>query len=322
MDPLSDTLSLVGIRSARCTRFEAGGAWALRFPAKPAIKFVAVLEGGCWIAMPDAEPRRLRRGDTFLLTDAPAYVLATDLDLRPEDGVALFDGGRADRARHGGHDTVLIAGAFVFEDGAAQRLLGDLPPFLLIPAEHGAAPVLRSTLLILDGEIGTDRMGGALMTQRLAEILLVQALRAFAATHREAGWIGALADRRIGAAMRLMHGDVARAWTVDALARAVGMSRSSFAHRFRAVVGTTPLKYLGRWRMEFALQALRRGEVSVASLARRLGYRSESAFGNAFKRRFGRAPKRYWRDASDARTAGYSAASGSRERERHAEASA
>lgn len=298
MDPLSDTFALVGIRSARCTRLEAGGAWALHFPAKPALKFVAVLQGGCWIAMPDAAPRRLGAGDTFLLANAPAYTLATDLDLPPEDGVALFDGGRAVAGRHGGDDTVLVGGAFVLAEGPAQRLLGDLPPFLLIPAEDEAAPVLRRTLLILDGEIGTDRMGASLMTQRLAEILLVQALRAFAAAHGHAGWIGALADRQIGAALRLMHGDVARAWTVQALAQGVGMSRSSFAQRFKAVVGTSPLDYLLNWRMELALDALRRREVSVAGLATRLGYRSESAFGAAFKRRFGRAPKRHSRHAA------------------------
>lgn len=301
MDPLSETLSLIGIRSARCTRFEAGGAWALHFPAKAALKFAAVLKGECWIAMPDAGPRRLREGDTFLLADAPAYVLATDLDLPPRDGVALFDHGRAAAARHGGDETVLVGGAFVFEEGAAQRLLGDLPAFLLIPAEDPAATVLRGTLLILDGELGSDRMGASLMTLRLAEILLVQALRAFAARTGSTGWIGALADRQIGGALRLMHGDVARAWTVEALAQASGMSRSSFAQRFKAVVGTPPLDYLLRWRMELALRALRRNDTTVASLAKRLGYNSESAFGSAFKRTFGRAPKRYWRDAAGMR---------------------
>jgi transcriptional regulator GlxA family with amidase domain len=139
-------------------------------------------------------------------------------------------------------------------------------------------------------------MGASLMTRRLADILLVQALRAYVAVHGadSAGWIGALNDRRIGAALNLMHGDVGHNWKVNELASAVGMSRSGFALRFKELVGIPPLDYLMRWRMQLARDALRRDESSVASLAVKLGYASESAFGNAFKRIFGRAPKRYW----------------------------
>ena len=139
-------------------------------------------------------------------------------------------------------------------------------------------------------------MGASLMTHRLADILLVQALRAYVGLRGKdsAGWIGALTDERIGGALRLMHGDAGRHWTVDGLARAVGMSRSAFAARFKELVGASPLDYLLRWRMQLAREALRRNEASVASLADRLGYASESAFGNAFKRVHGRAPKRYW----------------------------
>lgn len=299
-DPLSDVLALVGVRSARCTRFEAGGAWALRFPAKPALKFAAVLRGECWIALPDCEPQRLAAGDTFLLANAPDYVLANDLERPPQDGVALFDEGRADAARHGGDETVLVGGAFAFEPGQARLLFGALPPFLLVPEHDPAAQALRGTLALLDREIGGDRMGAGLVTRRLAEILLVQAVRAYAGPKGGPGWIGALADRRIGAAIRLMHGDVARSWSVAELAGAVGMSRSSFALRFSRLAGTPPLDYLLRWRMELARDALRRPDASVASLAERLGYSSESAFGHAFKRAFGRAPKRYWRHPADA----------------------
>lgn len=195
---------------------------------------------------------------------------------------------------------MLVGGAFAFEPGQARLLFGALPPFLLVPEHDPAAAALSGTLALLDREIGGDRMGAALVTRRLAEILLVQALRACTATRGGPGWIGALADRRIGAAIRLMHGDVARSWSVAELAGAVGMSRSSFALRFSRLVGTPPLDYLLRWRMELARDALRRPDVSVASVAWRLGYTSESAFGHAFKRAFGRAPKRYWRQPADA----------------------
>jgi len=296
MDPLSEVFSLLDIQSARCTRLEAGGTWALRFPAKPALKFAAVLRGWCWILLPGEPPYRLGTGDTFLLSNAPSYVLANDQQKAPEDGIALFDWTHSDAAHHGGDETVLLAGSFVFQPGNAQLLLDALPSFMHVPAQDSAAAVLRSTLELLDSEIRSARMGASLMTYRLADVLLVQALRAYVGMRGQdsAGWIGALTDERIGGALHLMHGDVGRHWTVDKLARAVGMSRSGFAARFKSLVGVPPLDYLLRWRMQLAREALRRNEGSVASLADRLGYASESAFGNAFKRVCGRAPKRYW----------------------------
>lgn len=295
MDPLSDVFSLLDIQTARCTRLEAGGAWALRFPAKPALKFVAVLRGQCWITLPHAEPSRLVGGDTFLLANVPPYVLANDRQKTPEDGIALFDWEHSDTALHGGSDTVLLAGSFAYEPSDAGLLLQALPPFMHIAADSPAAPILRGTLEILDREIRSDRMGASLVTRRLADVLLVQALRAHVAMAgpEGTGWIGALADPKIGAALRLLHGDAARHWTVAELARAVGMSRSSFALRFKTLVGMPPLDYLLRWRMRLARSFLRRND-TVASVASRLGYASESAFGNAFKRVHGRAPKRYW----------------------------
>jgi AraC-like DNA-binding protein len=295
MDPLSDLFSMLRLKSARCTRFEAGGAWALRLPAKPALKFAAVLRGECWLILPGMEPHRLRAGDTFLLANAPSYVLANDREMAPGDGIELFDWEHSDIAHHQGDDTVLVAGSFLFEAADAQSLLETLPSFMLIPASDAASTVLRATLAILDGEIRSTRMGASLVTSRLADILLVQALRAYVAGEGagSSGWIGALADPQIGSALSLMHNQVAERWTVDGLASAVGMSRSAFALRFKETVGVTPLDYLLRWRMQLARDALRRRE-TVSSIAAATGYASESAFGNAFKRVYGRAPKRYW----------------------------
>jgi len=295
MDPLSEVFSLLDIRSARCTRLEAGGSWALRFPAKPALKFAAVLRGACWIMLPGAKASRLAAGDTFLLNNAPSYVVANDPQRPPDDGIKLFDWDHSDAAHHDGDDTVLLAGSFTFELSNAHLLLDALPPFMLIPADNPSAAILRGTLEILDHEIRSGRMGASLVTRRLADVLLVQALRAYVDAHGDvsSGWIGALADPRIGAALSLMHGDVARPWRVEELARGVGMSRSGFALRFKSLVGVPPLDYLLRWRMQLARQDLRRGD-TIAGVAARLGYASEGAFGHAFKRIYGRAPKRYW----------------------------
>jgi AraC-like DNA-binding protein len=295
-DPLSDVFSLLDIRSARCTRLEVGGRWSFRFPTKPALKFTAVSRGQCWIVLSGERPFALAAGDTFLLANAPAYVVANDLDKDPEDGIAFFDWEHSNIARHGGDETALIGGSFVFERGNAQLLLDALPSFIHIPASDRAAAILRGTLAVLDEELGSAELGSTLMTRRMGDILLVQALRAYVAREGAdgTGWIGALTDPRIGAALSLIHNDPGHGWTVNELAATIGMSRSGFALRFKELVGAAPLDYLTRWRMNRAREALRRNEATVASLAATLGYTSESAFSNAFKRVLGRAPKRYW----------------------------
>lgn len=295
-DPLSQVFSLLDVRAARCTRFEAGGNWSYRFPAKPALKFGAVIRGDCWIDFGNEAHHRLVTGDCFLLANAPAYVLANDERLAPEDGMAAFDWAQSDVARHAGSDTVLLAGSFGFEASDAELLLDALPRFLLIPSRSPSASVIHSTLQILDLEIRGTGIGAAVLTDRLADVLLVQVLRA--ALDQSAGegfgWINALLDARIGKAIRLMHENDAHRWTLDALAGAVAMSRSAFSKRFKSLVGLAPLDYLLRWRMRLARDQLRRG-ATVSAAAAQLGYASESAFGHAFKRVYGHAPKRYWR---------------------------
>jgi len=293
-DPLSELLTLVTLGSARCTRLEAGGAWALWFPELTRLKFVAVLRGTCWIMLPDAPAHRLKAGDTFLLTNS-RYTVASAPEVEPQDGTALFDAAETDIVRLGGSEIVMLGGGFVFEGGNEHLAINVLPPFMHIPAAQPAATVLRDTLAMLDRELEQSQMGTTLMTQRLADIMLIQALRAYVSEHGtgSAGWIGALCDRKIGKALALMHSDIAHGWTVGELASAVAMSRSAFALRFKTMVGVAPFEYLRHWRMQLAENALRRKASSVAALAAKLGYSSESAFGHAYKGTFGRSPKQH-----------------------------
>lgn len=296
MDPLSEVFSLINIRGARCTRFEASGRWSYRFPAKPAVKFGAVLAGDCWIDFGEGQRHQLAAGDCFLLANAPSYFLANDDHVLSDDGMSAFDWAQSDVARHEGNDTVLIAGTFSFEESDADLLLDSLPTFLLIPSRNASATVVRSTLAILDIEIKGTQIGAAVLTDRLVDILLVQVLRAALIQDDgdSLGWISALADPRIGRAIGLMHRDAAYPWSLETLAASVAMSRSAFSKRFKSLVGLAPLDYLLRWRMRLARNALRRGS-TVATVASKVGYSSESAFGHAFKRIYGIAPRRYWR---------------------------
>ena len=158
-----------------------------------------------------------------------------------------------------------------------------------IPRTAGA---VARTLESLRAEVGEGQVGGTLVAERLAEILVVEAIRAYLANGApmRTSWIGALADRRIGAALRLMHGDVARRWSASMLAAEVGMSRSAFTQRFAERVGRPPLDYLTHWRMVLARRRLSEG-AEIAKVAAAVGYTSQSAFTHAFKRTLGHTPR-------------------------------
>jgi AraC-like DNA-binding protein len=297
MDPLSDVFTLLNVESVLSARLDAGGTWALHFAAYRHVKFGAVLAGSCWLCVDGNElPVRLGAGDCYLLTNGLPYRIGSDLETEAVDGGPVFAQAVNGTVRYGtGEGTSLIGGRFAFDETNARLLLDSLPPVIHIRAGSDPAAVLRSMLHLLANETSTLQFGAPLMADRLAHVLFIQALRAFVATETRlpAGWLGALADPKIGAALRLMHGEVARRWTLPELAEAVGMSRSSFALRFKTLVGLAPLDYLLRWRMQLAGQALRSDDRSVSSIAFELGYTFESAFSTAFKRVMGCAPKQY-----------------------------
>lgn len=296
MDPLSELFSLIDMRSAASYRLEAGGQWSLRFPPQSHFKFCTILQGQCWITLNGTSPQRLVTGDTYLLCNSQEYVLANDLNCPIEDGAMLYTKAQTNTVHYGGNETVLVGGEFTFETGNADLFLGTLPQFIHITTQNPAANLLSETLTVLNNELMNENLGRTLMTRRLADILLIHTLRAYVSGigNDRIGWLAALADVKIGAALKLMHNDVRRSWTLGHLASAVAMSRSSFSSRFRDLVGIPPLEYLTRWRMYLARDALRNDNVSIAMLASNLGYSSESAFRNAFKRVLGYPPRSYW----------------------------
>jgi transcriptional regulator GlxA family with amidase domain len=171
--------------------------------------------------------------------------------------------------------------------------LDALPPFLHIGSSSPSATAMARILGLLEVQAEMTAMGGALVAVKLAEVLLVEALRAYSADKGRTfvGWISALGDRQIGEALRLMHGELAFAWTVSALAKRVGMSRSAFSDRFAGLVGRPPMDHLRGLRMALAQQMLEDGATDVGLVAAHVGYSSQSAFGQAFRRTFGRSPK-------------------------------
>jgi AraC-like DNA-binding protein len=298
-DPLSDVLSRLEVQSFLSRRLEASGSWALRFPDYRHMKFGGIIEGSRWLWIEGVtEPVRLDAGDFYLLSHGGPYCFASDVKAKPVDGLAFmeehFEPDGVVRFNGGGARTVGTGGRFTFNDETSGLLLTSLPPLIHIRGSLLHARALRSALDLITFETEAARLGGAAIGAGLCSIVLVNILRAYlAGDERPRGWLGALSDQHIGAALRLMHGNVAQRWKVSDLASAVGMSRTSFAERFKSLVGMAPLEYLTRWRMTIARDALRREDANLATIAEAIGYESDTAFSLAFKRRFGSSPGRY-----------------------------
>lgn len=291
-DTFSDVLAVLGTRSVRGTALEASGNWALSFDGRARLKFVAVMRGRCWLVLPGLPPEPLAEGEVVLLSDTN-YTVASDPTLQPAEGMALYalPGQHTVRLAEG-CDTILIGGGSGFAEECASFVLGALPRFLRIERTSPSARSIARTLAFLQEEVRSESVGGVLIAERLADILVVEAVRAYVATRPSGslGWISALADPRTARAIALMHGDVARRWTVPMLAREIGMSRSALTQRFSQRVGRPPLEYLTLWRMLLAQRKLAVGS-SVSQVAAEVGYTSQSAFAHAFKRTMGRTPR-------------------------------
>lgn len=303
-DPFSDILRLTNARSLVTGGFTAGGPWAIRFPAPSTIKFFAVVKGQCWASIDgEQKPIRFDTGDIGLLVAARAFTLASDPDVSPLDAMSLFSGAGRSTAQLGDGQDFAHLGGHVLLDPSSGRLLTDiLPPWLHLPSRAPQARAFRHLLDQLVEERAAGLPGAELATAQLAQLLFIQILRAHLETaeHLPASWLRALGEPRIAPALQLMHGDPGRAWHLEELARACAMSRTSFASHFKAAAGVAPLTYLTEWRMRLAERRLREETTSISAIGQTLGYGSESAFSNAFKRVTRQSPRAYRNGVSDA----------------------
>lgn len=296
MDPLSDVISFLQLRSYRVGGFEAGGRWSLGFDGYEAIKCYAVTAGACWISVKGGgDPKFLQEGDCVLLPHSLPFQIASDLALAPDDWRGHFlDAGEGAIVKLNEETGITVLGShFQLAGWQAQLLLGVLPPIIHLRGEADHEK-LRWAFDRLHHELTDRQPGGILVAQQLACMIFVQVLRLYLDDGEGQGWLFALSDKHVGAAIAAMHQQPARRWTVAELADAAGLSRSGFAARFRALVGDGPIEYLTRWRMLLAGRSLSRGE-TVSMIACSLGYESESAFRTAFKRVTGRTPRHHAR---------------------------
>jgi AraC-like DNA-binding protein len=300
MDPLSDVLSLLKPRNYLSAGLETGGDWSIQFPdQQAAIKCGAVVSGQCWLSVEGvADAVWLDTGDCFLLPRGRPFRLASDMALTPVAAGTIFSPAHTGgvTSYNGGGDFLLVSSRFALSGDHAGILLRMLPPIVHIRKDSDHS-VLRWPVERMMQELRERRPGGFLVVEHLAHMILIEALRLHMAQGMKGGvgWLFALADRQIGAAINAMHEDPGHGWTLQELAERVGMSRSTFALKFKEMVGTSALDYLTRWRMLLAGDRLANSSDPVSVIALSLGYESESAFSTAFKRVMGCSPRQHGR---------------------------
>lgn len=293
VDPLADVIALLRPRAVFSKVISGAGAWGVRYSAFGQPSFCTLLEGRCLLAVQGQEPITLEAGDFVLMPATPGFTLSGFEPVVPVAIDALQAAGVEGDLRHGRPDgppdVRMLGGYFAFGSPDAALLVSLLPALLHVRGIERLSVLVR----LVREESTEQRAGRELVLGRLVEVLLIEALRSTTGEGAPPGLLRGLADARLAAAMRLLHGEPARAWTVDELARQAALSRSAFFDRFSRAVGLRPMEYLLAWRMALAKDLLRRDGMALVEVAERVGYSSASSFSTAFSRHVGQAPGQY-----------------------------
>lgn len=256
-----------------------------------------MLEGSCRLAVDGQAALTLEAGDFVLLPSTPGFTLSGFEPVTPEPIDPKAASAPTAEVRHGTRggrpDVRLLGGYFVFDSADAALLVSLLPALIHVRGVERLSVLVR----LVGEEAGAQRSGRDLVLTRLVEVLLIESLRATSGENAPPGLLRGLADARLARAIRQMHGEPGRSWTVGQLAKKAALSRSAFFERFTRAVGLPPMEYLLAWRMAMAKDLLRHQDLGISEVAERVGYRSASNFSTAFSRHAGLAPSRYARES-------------------------
>ncbi len=359
MDPITDIFRTMHVTAFGLHRLEATAPWGIRQenwqenrqknqqrdpsenevavpanekPAADLAHFAMLSRGNCWLSVEGVpEPIPLTGGDCFLLARGTSIVLRDSPETRPKwtfREIGASANGNVAVCGGGGAPTTIVCGSLSFDRASLKPITQLLPSFLLMKADEARTLALHNTVQALALEMAEQAPGSEVVATRLAEVLVVQLLRAHIAAESEqgrpeqgrseqgrternkpkrrslvhnSGWLRAVFDPQIGSALSAVHDSVDSPWTVESLAASAGMSRSAFAARFKELLGQTPLEYVTEWRMQKAMQFLEQRDRKLIDVARSVGYESDAAFSKAFKRVVGANPGEYVKRGSEGR---------------------
>jgi AraC-like DNA-binding protein len=326
-DTLSDVLRNVRLRGAVFFNVSASSRWAAEAPAATELapmmmrgvdhvmEYHALARGSCWAGLLDEPPVQLFAGDVVMFPHGDAHVVASAPGMRGNPDFSWFADARVDQLPMRlalGDDIVLhtappddhaqtnfVCGFLGCDRQPFNPLIAALPRMLLLKANDADAWIANFTQQAV-AESHAQRPGGEAMLARMSEMMFVDAVRRYAdqLPSHSVGWLAGLRDRYVGRALALMHEQPSRHWTLDALGRDVGLSRSALHERFANLIGMPPMQYLAQWRMQAAARLLLETRSTMATIALEVGYESEAAFARAFKRAVGKPPAA-WRRARD-----------------------
>lgn len=298
MDVLTDILDSIHLGGSVRFRCDVGAPWGISLPEGHAAEFHFVVRGNAWLRVAgQSQPIALQGGDFVALLRGGAHSLSDQPDgtARPIAELVgqqtLSDFGPV---RFGGEGmaTQLLCGYFSFDRSSLHPLVSALPAFIhLRGGDLPQAAWLQATLQFMQHETQAGRPGAEAVVNRLVGVLFIHMVRRhFEQYPQSAGLLVGMADRHIGLSLELMHQSPESPWTLDILARQIGLSRSAFATRFHQLVGQTPMYYLAVWRMQLARRLLRDTTLSTAAVASKVGFESAAAFAKAFKKMSGTTP--------------------------------
>jgi AraC-like DNA-binding protein len=303
VDVLTDLLQRSRARGAAFSHSTMRGDWGLTYGAIPGLAVHAIVDGDIYVWCNDEHAStRLLPGDIVLVRGDVEHHMAhaAGAPCTPMEELVTRESRRAPAWRlssgdgEAGPAAVFFCGAYMFEGDLCAGLLASLPD--VVHLRPGSGNPLRATMDLMAGEMLNDAAGQQALLDRLLDVALVQVLREHFTAHEDAAppWFRAMNDPAVGPALRAVHADPARRWTVGELAAEAALSRATFARRFTEILGVGPLAYLTDWRMALAREQLRDSDARLAAIADALGYSSEFSFAAAFKRHEGVAPGR-WR---------------------------
>jgi AraC-like DNA-binding protein len=297
-DPLSEVVALLQPRTVFSKIISGAGRWGVRYSEFGHPCFCAVLEGSCRLAVDGAPAVTLEAGDFVLLPATPGFTMSGFETVSPERIDPKVTPAPTGEVRHGTRggrpDVRVLGGYFVFESPDAAMLVSLLPALVHVRGVERLSVLVR----LIGEESSEQRSGSDLVLTRLVEVMLIEALRATSGEDAPPGLLRGLADAQLAPAMRQMHDQLDRSWTVAQLAKTAALSRSAFFERFTRTVGRPPMEYLLAWRMAVAKDMLRRHDFGLDEVAERVGYGSASTFSTAFSRYVGQPPSRYARERS------------------------
>ena len=316
MDALSDVLRIMRLKGGVFLHASFFAPWCLSVKVLPEscapflgdtaciIPYHFVLQGRMRVRMHDGFEFDIESGESVVFPRNDLHLLASDLSLTPvrsEDVVQRpADGGLASIVLgEGGDPTRIICGFLGAEDVRGNPVVSALPAVLRLDVRRGSsAEWIRSTFHYAAEQIAGGRMGSEAVISKLSELLFVQAIQRYTQTLKdhETGWLAGLKDPYVSRAMALLHARIGDPWTVDALGRAVGLSRSALAERFGDVLGVPPMQYLADWRIHVAAHELISSNKSILQIAQAVGYESEASFTRAFKRTMQKPPAAWRRE--------------------------